>query len=377
MKKFLSVLILLGVLLSLLASCGHRHEYVEGKCTECGADDPVYASRYLRVLDLIEAGDYTTAYSLLGELGDYRDAGEMLTRFRFVPTKVVQDTAGGILESVYSYGESNLPIGIFTTRYSGTDALVDRITDYVYDTSGRITKKTVTSDGEIESVCDYEYGADGRMTRMTETSASGQETVTEHEYDGRGSLVKAVRNYPDGSVYTAEYTYDDMGRPTGKYYIGSSSMSTLSYEYVYDARGNLITEINEHPYYGDGGRFVTNYTYDEKGVLTRKMETHEGAGSTVTEYEYDGAGRLLREVSDSSVRTYTYDEDGNRVKEVYAPTEGDGYVIEYAYDAYGNLIRRVYTGDDGGSETIECDYRFVYIPSEIPEEIEALFRVFE
>ena len=125
-----------------------------------------------------------------------------------------------------------------------------------------------------------------------------------------------------------------------------------------------------------GGKIVTSYTYDRSGVLTQKSVVYVGGGRTVTEYEYDDAGRLLKEISEDAVRTYTYNGDGRCVQEVYAPTKGDGYVIEYAYDEDGNLIRRIHTDDDG-SEAIECSYRFVYIPSEIPEEIEALFWVFD
>lgn len=118
-------------------------------------------------------------------------------------------------------------------------------------------------------------------------------------------------------------------------------------EYEYDEQGNLIrtTVSNGNEYYNDR----QEYEYDTMGNLLREKtsyiseysdsyseQTHE------TEHEYDAAGNLLRSKStETDVNDYTYEDYINggmqEVHSVKTKTTED----EYEYDAAGKILRTV------------------------------------
>ena len=65
------------------------------------------------------------------------------------------------------------------------------------------------------------------------------------------------------------------------------------------------------------------------------------------------------------------------IKEVYNHVGGETRNYDCTYDENGNLIKKICTYSSGKTETIDVQYRFVYIPYELSEEIEELFLVWE
>ena len=178
----------------------------------------------------------------------------------------------------------------------------------------------------------------------TETQYSSEAYTNEgyllYEYDNKGNLVEYAF-YEDeelmqhGVNYAATrfiYEYDDKG---------------YKIKYTDVARGEIIIYKNDE--YGNVESSISNQGYqtyyintvDEKGRLIRQKE-----GTTVSEYEYDEKGNLLKEIksvsgSDSNwVFSYTYNENGL----ILSSVRDYGYKVittTYTYDDQGRIVLKV------------------------------------
>ena len=103
--------------------------------------------------------------------------------------------------------------------------------------------------------------------------------------------------------------------------------------------------------------------------------------TTVSEYTYDENGNMIKEVytnseNEKSTYTYEYDKTGNLIKEVYTSPSGVTRTTTYTYDENGNLIK---VAESGTGEYALYDseftakYEFVYIPFEICEDVQDIF----
>ncbi|HYV95255.1 MAG TPA: hypothetical protein VE978_26000 [Chitinophagales bacterium] len=117
--------------------------------------------------------------------------------------------------------------------------------------------------------------------------------------------------------------------------------------YVFDRKGRVIVErSNYHPI--DGSHGIENrYRYNWKGKITR-MELYSSTGKLlqVRAYHYNIKGDWVRgyfkELSDTSTGSIiiTYDSRGRRVSDLY--TQGNSSEIKsYTYDEKGNKIMEV------------------------------------
>lgn len=134
-----------------------------------------------------------------------------------------------------------------------------------------------------------------------------------------------------------------------------------------DADGNPTEAL----FYGPGGELSTTetWTYDEAGLLTRyvrdELDGEENDFCTLLEYK---AGRLSRTrlyEGDTIPRvhstdtTYTYDEAGNIVKLYVHYPYGSWDELLFEYDGAGRLLRESFTGYDilgGGFSRSSTEY---------------------
>ncbi|MBW1735746.1 MAG: RHS repeat protein [Deltaproteobacteria bacterium] len=225
--------------------------------------------------------------------------------------------------TTFRYDERGNLIEMSERGFSGDDA-VTRTTTYVYDGLGRLTRiDGPRSDVEDVTVLEYypntpEQGLNrGRLKKVTD--ALGHETIYAG-YNGFGKPGMVT----DANGVVVSYVYDAMGRVKSKTRAGA----TTTFEY--DAAGNM-TGVHF-----PGGRDIA-YTYTEAGLL----ESIEDDLGNRIEYTYDSEGNRIREeVLDRDGALKRFEEfefdEFNRLKRIIHP---DGTFDEYQYDAVGNLKR--------------------------------------
>jgi YD repeat-containing protein len=210
--------------------------------------------------------------------------------------------------------------------------------------------------------------------------------MTTYSYNERGNLLsKSVQATTDktgalgtgasllGTPRTVTYTYDLSNRRLSS--TGPRTDVLQQTTMSYDAAGNLASvtnplgHITSFENYDLAGRPHTivrqngvrvELEYSSRGWITK--ETKQGEAPEVTEYEYDGIGKLkkviypdatwnafsydqahrLINISDSAGNTVTYTLDlaGNRIKEQVAdPTGTLRRQISRSFDTLNNLVQ--------------------------------------
>lgn len=277
---------------------------------------------HLTVYEHDLAGRLVSVIDPLGnkETYTYDDEGKL---------KIKKDRDG--FDTAYRYDE----IGLI----SGIDYADGKSVKLSYDALGRLKKLNdwlgntdIVSDalGRVISVTDhngrsvgYEYDAAGNRSAVI--YPDGHEV--RYEYDDDGKLV-FIRD-EDADV---EYIYDKSGRLTGKNFANGSG---CTYEYYPD--GHIKSLINADK---DGILDDFSYEYNEKGLRTAVTRRRRGMEevSGRYEYNYDPLRRIKSVLKDGSLlRSYTYDEFGNRVR--MEEETGRGPVItDYMFDAADRLI---------------------------------------
>ncbi|HZN66903.1 MAG TPA: RHS repeat-associated core domain-containing protein [Tepidisphaeraceae bacterium] len=229
-------------------------------------------------------------------------------------TRMTYDALGNQLSMIYANGSSE-SAGNYTA--SGLpQAFTDRrgkTSTYVYNPAGQVTRRTAP-DG---TVTDYAYDSRGRLTTVTQ---GGQ--VTRRAYDTAvdGDRLKRI-TYPNGRFI--EYDYDDFGRVTAE-----RDHSGFTTRYEYDAAGRLLRARDA------AGAVLVGYAYDAADRLSRI----DNGNGTFTTYGYDAAGNVLsienwRSAGVVNSRfAYTYDARGRRTTAAVP----DG-TWTYRYDPAGQL----------------------------------------
>lgn len=110
------------------------------------------------------------------------------------------------------------------------------------------------------------------------------------------------------------------------------------YEYSYDLAGNLVAER-------DFSGLVTKYHHDLAGRVIERVASDGRRGL----YEYSDAGRLIRQrvlTADSeSVTRFEYDSRGLMIR-----TENESATVEYTYDAVGRVVAERLNGREIASD---------------------------
>ena len=251
------------------------------------------------------------------------------------PFRVEYDDDGRLTQLVDRNGEiSRLSYNIDDQVVTATDAM-GRESILVYNERGQVTQSTTTG-GE-----NFEFGYDELGRLVSETNPFGE--TTSYVLDSRGFETEVVS--PDGN--RERYTYSNNGELLS--FVDPLGRLT---SYDLDSNGNVVSLTDaagavtsfEYNSVGDLIQFVdaagrtTQYTRDAIGQPTTILYSD----STVTENDFDEAGRLLstsRTLLIDGVETvteisFTYDAAGRLVEERNA----EGGTNQYTHDAAGRVI---------------------------------------
>ena len=234
------------------------------------------------------------------------------------------------LETVVSYTYTKAGKALSETR---TDENASWITEYVYDTAGRIesVKRSKTDKyGQAASqpvTQKYEYTNTANGMDFTSVSPEGNRTVVSYDRWNRVTDIKnALNEKSQRSLSSAGRTLREQSSHGGNYVYG------------YDRAGNLAS-------LGEENKKQVKVVYNPDGSI-RNVTDRLG---NITTFEYDEQGLLAKEISPSGTTVYTYDNVG-RVKTVLV---GSGssitksnatQYVEYEYSDNGRTVKLIYGG---------------------------------
>ena len=264
-------------------------------------------------------------------------------------TKMTYDGNGNISSVTTPDGYTSYMTYDCNNQTKTTTDKMGYVTTYEYDALAQIIKET-TPEGHTTQ---YEYSPSGMRTAIKDplgnvfsqtydqmgnigeiTDKTGEKIL--YEYDGENNVTKAVLQ--DGSETT--YTYDGDGNVTSVVYPNGTTET-----YTYNVSGKVLAST-------DTRGTVTTNTYDKYGYListeTKRAKTAEEeengteVESILVTYQYDEAGRLIKQEEGGVSLTYTYDVSDRVLSTTTYNSETELSTEEtYEYDALGNLIRTV------------------------------------
>lgn len=352
-----------------------------------GADHPVTLYKYDTANNLIQeippkGISSTTTVTCLTDLSS-------ILNLVYATDYVYDSQTHSFLESTSSY---------FTDPDTNAEITAKTTYDYADTNNPGMVTKMIPPRGNINQPADesfatiYEYGQSGPQAGMLLSVTTPLSAITTYQYDGVGRMTSMVepRGNESGATashYTWEYVYDDEDRQTFiKAPAPTSGGSQLVTEYRYDAVGNktVIIDANgqvvrydydvrdqlEHvvqspdtwtiPSSLPTNIITTTYEYDSLGFMTRVIRADGSSDERVTDYEYDGFGRVRIEsqypnwptITPVLTTTYTYDNNNNLISEVDPLNQ----TTTFNYDNLNQIIEVDYS--DNGTPDVDYIYDF-------------------
>ena len=204
-------------------------------------------------------------------------------------------------------------------------------TDIHYDEYDRVTSVKISTSGwgmdDTYDLTSYQYNAAGNLEKVVGEGITG---------DNRNTLYTSEYVYANGilqnEVYDSgtSYTYDSDGRIISGTHKNKYSGEEILLIYNYNEAGQLVS------YTGTYETFT--YQYNDMGLISSVTVEEDGGSNTYsTSYTYDKDGNLLKEES-YYVDSYIYENGVLIKKERYSDSELYDEA-HYTYDENGNLIK--------------------------------------
>lgn len=236
---------------------------------------------------------------------------------------------------------AQLPDETIRTDHDGDQQDDTRETTFAHDHLGRQVARTLPL-GERET---FEYDDNGRTSRHT----SFEDRISDYTYDSLGRLIQVDYFLPtsdpdvDPADETISYVYDTLDRLTEVLHVAADSTVYVDSTYSYDAVGYLTTVSTLQG--------TIDYEYDALGQLTRTWTgTDEQDPYSDTQYEYDSLGRLIEvevharfgeALTVAEVTVYRWDAF-HQLNSIDHPS---GMTTEFSYDILGRttLVEQIDT----------------------------------
>ena len=309
-----------------------------------------------------KSGDMVYTYDKYGRLASQTDVNGNTLSYTYDAAGRLETFDNGFGKTTYEYDLLDRITRIIDRNGRATvyeyDELGNRsavrypngnVATYTYDACQRLKEECVTNaDGVQLSRYSYGLGKAGERLTITEVN-SGVETETTYKYDRLNRLVKETIER-DGNRLTNEFTYDKASNRISKETSVKGDISTLAdvdleeikvaegtTTYTYNALNQLVTEASPE------GSII--YTYDANGNLVKQT------GDKTVDYVYDKENHLtkatIQQGSSVMVESYTYDYAGNRLSK----TINESDTIFYVNDTSTDLTMVAAETDENGKET--------------------------
>ena len=197
----------------------------------------------------------------------------------------------------------------------------------------------------------YTIRKGGKIKNIT-LIANTEPTLVESSFNSAKRQLTLKYDNEYGYIQSYVIKLDKYSRMTSIKCEAEGAEFDCDYTFKYDSNGNLTESSGDDNMEGPA---VTKYTYEGDRLI--KSES-SGFSESVTEYEYDSKGNLLKEfthIDDSmdgqpfvveEIRIYKYDDQGRLIYEKLEDysndymhpelTLGYHYEYEYTYDSKGN-----------------------------------------
>jgi RHS repeat-associated protein len=259
-----------------------------------------------------DATTYTNTYDDGGRLTGVHFSATASTDISYaynnldLRTEMVDSTG----TSTYSYDN----VGQLTSQTNGAGATIG----YNYDDAGRLHSLTYPGSRTVT----YSYDAGDQMTSLTDWSSN----ETDFDWTVDGQL--ASQTDPNGVEQTRSY---DAAGHTTEIETATSSSTLASFDYDYDAAGQLTSDSSTDPI--SSTPLTHDYGYDAVQQLTTVDD-----GTTSSAYSATSAGLLTATKSGS---TLAY----NSAEQLTSLTQSVGLATSYSYDANGSRVGSTVAAD--------------------------------
>ena len=252
----------------------------------------------------------------------------------------------------------------------------DRTRETTFNRSGLYLSQSGTRKGKPQGKLTFEYDNNSRLLAKSQIDEN-EKLVRKNtfRFDSDGNMVEEVEFDKNSKVKKrTTYYYDDSGRVIREVRGGGDGSTWFTFEHIYDEKGNMVEEISktaegkvdwktvfiynernqeiENQHFDASGKMVDQWKneIDQNGNILKKQ--HIDPKGTVYEemhYSYNGENRLtleLRNPTDDGFqnrKNFTYDEQGNVIKETFESGDGkysDLMTYEFEYDEMGNWIQK-------------------------------------
>ena len=222
-----------------------------------------------------------------------------------------------------------------------------------------VHKSLTRIQGDTTGRTDYIYDEENRLTDVIVSNAQGEEL---HRYlvtcDENGNPIE----WASAAGNTVTYTYDTQGRTLRtETYNGETFMTSTEYNWSGNLRisTTVKTALQEQR---------TEYTYDDKGGLTRQDLYAGGVLSSYGLYTLNEAGKPAQcetfDPEGNPVVEVTYEYNGNTEKRITSDLQGKVLQTQImTYDDAGNLLQNDLVDSTGSVVSSEVHE---WLPIEVP-----------